>query len=65
MKNICKKLLLLATFACVSNIVTAVQSPLHIAAWDGDLARIQALLADGAEVNAQDGKVIPHYMLLL
>ena len=45
MKNICKKLLLLATFACVSSLANAAMTPLHIAARDGNTPVVQALLA--------------------
>ena len=51
MTNI-KKLLLLYVFSGLSNFARAFETPLHTAAQNGDLDKVQALLAAGADVNA-------------
>ena len=58
------KHLLLTTIAAVVLVATtAFADPIHDAAWDGDLAGVQAELASGADVNATDmiGRTPLHY----
>ena len=49
------KHLLLTTIAAVVLVGTAFADPIHDAAYDGDLAGVQAQLDAGADVNAIDG----------
>ena len=48
------KHLLLTTIAAVVLVGTAFADPIHDAAWDGDLAGVQAELDKGVDVNAKD-----------
>ena len=48
------KHLLLTTIAALLLITTALAGPIHTAAWDGDLAGVQAELDEGVDVNAKD-----------
>ena len=47
------KHLLLTTIAAVVLATTAFAGPIHDAAWDGDLAGVQAELDKGVDVNAK------------
>ena len=46
------KHLLLTTIAAVVLVGTAFAGPIHTAAWDGNLAGVQAELDKGVDVNA-------------
>ena len=45
---------LITTIAAVLLATSAFADPIHDAAWDGDLADVQAELDKGADVNAKD-----------
>jgi ankyrin repeat protein len=48
------KHLLITTIAALVLVGSAFADPIHDAAWDGDLADVQAELDKGADVNAKD-----------
>ena len=54
MKNLLKNLLLLAVFAAGANLLNVFGAELHTAAEQGDVARVEELLNDGAEIQELD-----------